>query len=1653
MGKNFKVTVLFVVFFSVMAITLSMCAQNARAGLNDTWKEGNQLEYEFNIPGSTDTTTFEIIDLNATTGAINATRDGGFKEKFLLILTEENLSTLLADNIYNGTPGFGISNYGEKQVSWLNKTGVSWITDFMGASYLTPYYVSGHNYYAVIDANTGIVLELGDATTGRWLMRLTRWPDSFFDWDLLFTIIATLAALLLFVSVYRFGMRGLRIAPHETKAERTRLHLSSFMLAALTTGVVIFIATVMLTAIGENWKLALSLGKLDESWQAEIGLLQAFEWPTFIPITVFLIGIYIIIYPFFEMIFIAKKGSDAPTEISQKLENSVIDRLPAPFNYLTAIMVTFIIYMLPTYLIYQWFISYNPGSETFIRLLLLLLQVGIAWFTIPALFFLNYYASFGISTTFWTSIGKGFKSKQRKDNYKNLLVFVIAIILLFTVVYNFFNTLAGVITASISQENADMLPGIVLQDPSSGLQFLTALIRSFIQINPFDPNIADTLSKFDQFLTVFPMDIIIFFLTVCVVGLYGFYSKFLSKEPLNRPVLVLFASYIIGAIGVNVFINVILRLPNAFPTGTAAGELLVGSFTNPNNYPLYSEAYMGDYWAHFDYIRILFFIPYFADKILMFAMVMYGLLGNKGLRFNIKESVLNYAIQHDRVDILSKYTRSDKPGIPLIVMENIYRIVKTSPTLPLQSIAALETMILSPIPEVSQLANKTLRSISKKYDLKQVEPVYVKALESDSEIVRQGVAQSIVKLGRKQPDKVVQLYNDIITADIPLVSHKTIVATLEDLNATNPEILVNVVLPMLESDSASIRKGVLKIAKSQISRLLQKSTEIVPKLIKITMHKDEEEVGDALEILGIVGAFDKTLADDILTRLEELKGSPSPKIKKNIVNATLNLMVALPERINEFFPKVMVFLDDPSPEVRTEVGAVLQGVGVALAENQIFNQIENILFKILEDKNEEVRAQGAQTIAVIGKANINLLQEDPEFIKMVELIVRDPALNVRKKIIEMFVFYSKIAPTMVTSYLLLKLLAENLPVESNRVIFEILSNTVESFPKEQNIDLLLNPVLAADRSDTETRHEITEFLHVVSKMRPETIQRVYPIILELVNDKEARISKDAIRAIGDLALQKMKNPQLPLDASLDSMLDLLLTQCETRQGKSQIAAVEYVTSIFDSKSDIHAKVYPVFLKLKDVTEPEILKRVILVLTNIVCNNKAEYGPRKDEHVAATVWVPTTRFNQEFLPALGHMLGSKDLEAREAFSMAINIIVDTFPDAIQEVGDFLKTILARNQPVETRLVAIGVLGRFLGVLNDPELIKALIRAALYRKSPEIQTKALNAICNVIDRSPELRVLDRIHKRRIKKLIQAMYNGRFVDERHPEVRRAYIETLVMIGKKQPDFEKTFSYLRQMVMDEEEENSVNAIRGFFNILMSSPEKIPWYAHHFRGFGYSKHVATRKILNEEIRKVLSKTGKMEHVLPTILLQASDENPEVRRAAFEDFKTLIETHPTDAFYFRTVLLKLLKDKKHAIREDTMPLAVTFLVKSPQYVTSGDPLFFAYLDLSRDPLESVRLQNVTYLKEIVNIVKENQINLIFQSLFRFIREENRKIKDFAVECFQAVVQRFPYRIPDILDDLIKINRREQNVLLELLINQLKEKVGKGKKSAKDSKEE
>ena len=207
--------------------------------------------------------------------------------------------------------------------------------------------------------------------------------------------------------------------------------------------------------------------------------------------------------------------------------------------------------------------------------------------------------------------------------------------------------------------------------------------------------------------------------------------------------------------------------------------------------------------------------------------------------------------------------------------------------------------------------------------------------------------------------------------------------------------------------------------------------------------------------------------------------------------------------------------------------------------------------------------------------------------------------------------------------------------------------------------------------------------------------------------------------------------------------------------------------------------------------------------------------------------------------------------------------------------------------------------------------------------------------------------------------------------------------------------------------------------------PSHVELYFHYFRGFGFAPHEATRDLLKKGISEILEDTGRVEYVLPTLILLASDEDKDIRKSAFDDFQVLLAKNPKKVSYFGNILDKLTHDKNFHTRGDVAPEIAVFLERYPDAGDVSADLFEDFLDLSRDPKKYVRHQVAQNIVDVIQLAKKGQINLIFQVLFRFIREDDKDLKHHAIEGFRAATYKFPDRIPDILLDIKRVNKREQ----------------------------
>ena len=82
-----------------------------------------------------------------------------------------------------------------------------------------------------------------------------------------------------------------------------------------------------------------------------------------------------------------------------------------------------------------------------------------------------------------------------------------------------------------------------------------------------------------------------------------------------------------------------------------------------------------------------------------------------------------------------------------------------------------------------------------------------------------------------------------------------------------------------------------------------------------------------------------------------------------------------------------------------------------------------------------------------------------------------------------------------------------------------------------------------------------------------------------------------------------------------------------------------------------------------------------------------------------------------------------------------------------------------------------------------------------------------------------------------------------------------------------------------------------------------------------------------------------------------------------------------------------------------------------------------------------------HISELANLIPIDQVNVICQALFRLIREDERTTKNSVVEGFRVIFTKFPEVIPEILSDLIQVDRKENLVALDDLIQEYTQVTG------------
>ncbi|GAB4317172.1 MAG: hypothetical protein Kow0069_19760 [Promethearchaeota archaeon] len=1489
------------------------------------------------------------------------------------------------------------------------------------------------------------------------------------DWNLIVTVVTGILAFLVFLFSFNYARKELRVAPRNTTAQKFVNRFASFIYAAVFTAVVVFIIVIITSTLSIRWlDYIYAVGDTETlneflaahpqyygtpEWDSAFAnendwrpwwdalyegrtpdyepivihppplldtyFIASLQFPTFIPITLIAIFGFIIIYPFVESAYLAKRGSDAPTEIQQWWEINLVDRFRPPGNVIMSVIGLGLLYLLPVFLIIYGI------SE--LHLVQTVVPEGwwmpvLAWFMVMPLLYLGYYASFGVVTMFQESRRKVVASlkENRKINLKDkqemldFIKFVVSIVLLASMVYGFVNMISRVTNLWFFQENVEWAAA----GESGANEFIVELINFFL----FVPQMKQ---DFQTFVAILPFDLLIFILTSVGLALYGFYSKFLSKEPLNRPVLVFFASYILAAVGIQVFLNVMTKYPQVYPS-----RLLFKSYDTITE----NEAYWTDMAA-------IFSIALFADKTIVIVFVVYNLLFNKSLVRNIEEKVLNFAILNDRTDILREYTKNPEESVRKRVVDSALFLVKERPPSYEAIIPLFDDFSDDVSKEIVKLANEGIEIIGTDENFEQIEllvPTFASKLNHPSEDVRNSMAKTIAAIGKKYPKRIIRVLPSLLTQEMSREGLEMVVWALKEVGTVHPGAVAEIVVPLASLENEKIRLGAMEIAKFVLSELKDQFDVFFPKMMEATSDPNDAVRHNAIEILGLMAVIKPSLFDPVLAKLEELKTGPV-EVKRRVIQATCNIVSSFPDRLDQIMPMMHEMADDPVSEVREDLALGLSVAGTFFVESESFQKFQPVMDKLLSDPTERVRFNIAHALYLLCQANPDLFAREEGFRAMMLRAMTDENKEIRNKFKDAALHLAEASPSVQLFEVFVDALRTELPAEIRRDVLAALAEALPHFPVELDVSMVLDPLLEKLPKDPEARKLVVDCLGSVVTVAPHAIPKFTGLLQELSGDDDPGVQTSVVRVVGTITKRFIERPQaMPSMLTFREFFDRLRVFVETMRGPPLEETVRQLAEVYFLRKDLHAEIYPEMVKAAQNPQPSILANSIKVMTSIVTENRVEYASQ--EVLGELVWIKGTKFERQLLPLLIRATRTRDKAVRNELADAVNKIVEEFPEG----GEIIRQVLVRtvgSKDPETKLVGVKMLGKFKETPGDPKLVKLLIRQASMKTDPEVRAAAYHSMEWVLKQISSYGKPSREMRKNLTNIIYTLLKRKVLKDPVKIVREEHVEALIHLAKLFPEHDEAYVLLKSLVADPELKISRLALEGFFKGLHKFPEKVHKFHKFFWALTKAPHRATREQLLEELRKIQELFPEnLEYTLPAILGLARDPDAMIRQKSFSDFDAMQRKYPGKIFYFEKVISEMARNKQADLRRDSIRLMVSVLKNHPDFFREGNQTFKAFTDMARDVDDVVRKEVARYLPKVAELFTDATLNYLLQMLLRLVTEDDDEVKNDVIQAFRIVADKWTYRIKDFVDDLEKINKREQHPGIFHLVEDLKQKI-------------
>ncbi len=1157
----------------------------------------------------------------------------------------------------------------------------------------------------------------------------------------------TLIGLIVFIRMMKHTRAELRTAPKYTLWHKFGNFMSGTAYSFIVACTVMFVFALISSMIAINALHYIHFRRPDLSNFFQ--LIALFQFPAFLPLILVFMAFFAVSYSIFEYTLMAKDSADAPMEIQRWIEKTFIDRFRAPWSWLMAIIVFFVVVLLApiitSFLSVQYWGYLPPNALKWIIVVVFLL-----WIMMGPIFFLSYYSQIGIAQAFF----RGKKSNLKK-NKKTAFFYYIAMLGIITTVYSFFKILILLLT--------DNLDGAT--NPLEAQGAFWPVVMEFIRTNS-DLFTQVQVDNFLAFFAILPTGFSMFIITTCIFGLLGFYAKFLSKEPLNTPKMVLFAAYIITGIAFTIFINAIVNFPYAFPT----------QFLNSIGFPLDTRDLVDQ-----KILLRIFAVPLLVEKSINLIFLFNFLFRKKTLRDQVEKSILNQAIISEDLQVFGKYLTHKDTRIRTLLVDHLLDYIRLQPRMTpgvkTQISKIFAQFLFDPDESIQQKLLQSLNLILENIEVNTQYAIAQRLLEENS--------SSSIRLSFQVLNHILdhhisdaEGYN-ILFAQLPEYVRRSgtpeiqsnLMNFMNKLKRKNLSETQNFTFTLLQSQNRFNLLFAYNFIAQFPNIMKDQTLSLVPIMEKHLKHMDIELTQHCFHAMVRIAVNETSLIPKVMAEFNNLTLKEYPIIREKI-GALVQFNLAQPEWFSQFFAYLKIYLDDPNSQIVADATVALGIMTTPISLESFFSEIYPYFSKLIHSEdsgNLLVKKAVISSLIVIAQTRKDIYK-DERFQRLFTLLIVDPHPDIRHQTYRFFIqgdpkfIMMDIAVLLKTPLelsiridllnVLSQISSEIIPYVDDLNLYDILTN--QPVGEMQNQNYIALEKIHELQKDKSTIFGFNSFNQTFS-LYDAVVALLYEITYDIPDKYETLLNftRQYQKYEGDLSLAKKLEfyCKIVLDElsltrifginySLADLITMIQNDFVSIQSHGAEVVLEYLPQIYQKNTDYHKEIFEIyasiFVQINKKNLPITIKsrgQLLLGMVQIIVDNQDIYFTKMNfSLLPKRKEITKNPFAYTVSPYILNCMGINDAQMQRNLLHSMNLLVENLTEK-QFVRDFLINALQKTSNPNMKISAMKSFTALPIIIEEKRNIHVFL-SQLKSKQIGVKAQAIESLGFIVRAFPTI-----------------------------------------------------------------------------------------------------------------------------------------------------------------------------------------------------------------------------------------------------------------------------------------------------------------------------